>query len=220
MGAHLIGGDLSRERQHIVISITAIGESLNRRVLYRSGGKPGDLLYVTGELGRSAAGLKLLQTGRMRARSSPEEIAINAHRQPEPRCAVGMWLAQCGMISCMMDLSDGLSMDLPRLCLASGVGAEIDRQEIPLFPESARWGCDPLELALNGGEDYELIFAVPKSKSPMLEKSYPAFFPRISRIGRMTADAGKLWIVAPHEAPRRLEERGYDHFAAIQGKQL
>ncbi len=211
LGAHLIGGDLSRSKRDIIISISAMGESLNRKVLYRAGGKPGDLLYVTGNLGRSAAGLKLLQRGH--SNSHLQKSALQAHHDPEPRCDAGLWLAQSGLLSCMMDLSDGLSMDLPRLCAASNVGARIWVSDLPVFHESARWGFDPAELALHGGEDYELLFAVPSSKSGLLEKTYPAALPPITKIGEMSADAGKVWITGPSGNRRRLLPHGYDHFA-------
>jgi thiamine-monophosphate kinase len=217
-GAHLVGGDLSRSKAHIVISVTAIGESLNRKVLYRSGAKAGDCLYVTGTLGRSAAGLKLLKDGHVPRRLRSREEALQAHLDPEPRCDAGLWLAQSGLVHCMMDLSDGLSVDLPRLCDASGVGAEIYAPDLPVFPGSALWDCDPVDLALHGGEDFELLFAVPGSKSRLLENTYPATLPRITRIGVVTADAGKVWIVGQNnrKGRRRLPQRGYDHFKAVQ----
>jgi thiamine-monophosphate kinase len=211
-GAQLIGGDLSRSESGIVISVTALGESLNRKVLYRSGGRAGDLLYVTGTLGQSAAGLKLLQNGRKRPRSHPQRAAIQAHQTPTPRCETGLWLAQCGLIHCMMDLSDGLSMDLPRMCAASGVGAEIDLADLPIFRNSRLWSCDPVELALDGGEDFELLFAVPASRSALFEKLYPAKFPKITKIGKMTLEAGKVWTIGPDNSRLRLRERGFDHF--------
>lgn len=211
LGAHLIGGDLSRADQAIVISVTALGESLNRRVLYRSGGKPGDLLYVTGVLGRSAAGLALLQRSGPAQWSRAKKEALQAHREPEPRCAAGLWLAQSGLVRCAMDLSDGLSMDLPRLCAACGTGAEVMVSQLPLFSESARWGCDPLQLALQGGEDFELLFAVPPRRSGTLEKTYPAAFPPITRIGRLIAEPG-VWVIDPEGGRKRLPQSGFDHF--------
>jgi thiamine-monophosphate kinase len=211
-GALLIGGDLSSSKSGILISIAAVGESLGRKVLYRSGGRAGDILYVTGVLGQSAAGLKLLQRGCVHPHSRPCLEALRAHRQPEPRCETGMWLAQCGWVRCMMDLSDGLSMDLPRMCAASGVGAEIDRTRLPVFQKSAAWGCDPFALALHGGEDFELLFAIPVSKAHLLEKNYPAKFPKITRIGEMTQNAGKVWIHDAGKNRQRLKEQGYDHF--------
>jgi thiamine-monophosphate kinase len=215
-GAHLVGGDLSRSKACIVISVTAIGESLNRKVLYRSGAKAGDCLYVTGMLGRSAAGLKRLKDGHVPRRLRSQEEALQAHLDPEPRCDAGLWLAQSGLVHCMMDLSDGLSVDLPRLCDASGVGAEIYAPDLPVFPGSALWDCDPVDLALHGGEDFELLFAVPGSKSRLLENTYPATLSRITRIGVMTADAGNVWIVGQNrrKGRRRLPQRGYDHFKA------
>jgi thiamine-monophosphate kinase len=210
-GACLIGGDLSSSKCGIMVSITALGESLKRRVLYRAGGKPGDHLFVTGILGRSAAGLKILQRGCMRPRSRSPKEAVQAHRRPEPRCEAGLWLAQCGLVHCMMDLSDGLSADLPRLCAASGVGAEIDSRRLPVFSESTSWNCNPLDLALNGGEDFELLFAVPKAKTHLLEKKYPANLPKITSIGEMTSDPG----IQLHDAGknrRRLPKGGFDHF--------
>jgi thiamine-monophosphate kinase len=217
-GAQLVGGDLSRSKAHIVICVTAIGESLNRKVLYRSGAKAGDCLYVTGTLGRSAAGLKRLKDGPVPPRLRSRDEALRAHLDPEPRCDAGLWLAQSGLVHCMMDLSDGLSVDLPRLCDASGVGAEISAPDLPVFPGSALWDCDPVDLALHGGEDFELLFAVPTSKSRLLEDAYPAALPRITRIGVMTADPGKIWIVGQNKrkARRRLPQRGYDHFKAGQ----
>jgi thiamine-monophosphate kinase len=217
-GAQLIGGDLSHSKSGIAISITALGESLNGKILYRSGGKAGDLLYVTGTLGKSAAGLRLLQNGWKSPGSKAQRDALQCHRAPEPRCEAGLWLAQCGFVSCMMDLSDGLSMDLPRLCIASGVGAEIRLADLPIFPESRQWGCDPVELALHGGEDFELLFAVKASRYRLFEKKYPPGFPKVTQIGKMTGAAGKIWIVSPEQRRRRLPERGYDHFRRTRKK--
>ena len=211
-GAQLIGGDLSHSKNGIMISITVLGESLNRKVLYRAGGRAGDLLYVTGILGRSAAGLRLLEDGRTRSLSKARREALRVHQTPVPRCEVGLWLAQCGLVHCMMDLSDGISMDLPRMCAASGVGAEIQSTALPVFSESRSWGCDPLELALHGGEDFELLFAVPPSKRRLFEKSYPSRFPRLTQIGRLSSDVGNIWIIESAKKRHRLQERGYDHF--------
>jgi thiamine-monophosphate kinase len=209
-GAQLVGGDLSGAQAHIAISVTAIGESLNRKVVYRSGGKPGDLLYVTGTLGRASAGLMLLQKQQTRGRHRAE--ALRAHRDPEPRCEAGEWLSQSGLASCMMDLSDGLSADLPRICAASGVGADIRLQDLPIFKESASWGGNPIELALHGGEDYELLFAVPRSKAGRLEKSYPSNLPPITCVGKLTAASGKIWITDQTMKHTPLPRHGWDHF--------
>jgi thiamine-monophosphate kinase len=211
-GAQLIGGDLSHSKNGIMVSITMLGESLNRKVLYRSGGRPGDLLYVTGILGRSAAGLRLLEGGCIKSRSKEKSEALLAHQMPAPRCEAGLWLAQCGLVHCMMDLSDGLSMDLPRICIASGVGAEIHSDALPVYAESKLWGCDPVELALHGGEDFELLFTVPPSKSRLFEKSYPSGFAQITQIGKLSRDVGNVSLLDPAKNRRKLQARGYDHF--------
>jgi len=208
----LIGGDLSCSRSGISIAITALGTTAAGRAVRRSGGNAGDLLYVTGSLGRSAAGLKLLRSGILQGRNRAERDALRAHRTPEPRCEVGAWLGCSGLVNCMMDLSDGLSMDLPRLCDASGTGGEVYAASLPQFPESRAWRCNPLELAFHGGEDFELLFAVRPAKASLLEERYPSRFPPISRIGTLTAAAGVRWRSAPGAVSRPLATKGYDHF--------
>lgn len=210
-GAALLGGDLSRS-QSLQITITAVGESKGRRVIYRSGARAGDVLYVTGALGLAAAGLKLLMAGRRRASSGYQGKALRAQRMPLPRCDVGLWLADSGLVSSMMDLSDGLSSDLPRLCRASGAGAEIEAARLPLFPHSALWQCNPLDLALHGGEDFELLFAVPRRKVPQFEKSYPKVFPKATRIGRLTDIRNGVSLTTPGRHPVSLPALGFDHF--------
>ncbi len=212
--AVLVGGDLSRTPSSIVISIAAIGESLCRKVLYRSGGRSGDVVYVTGVLGRAAAGLALLECGQIRGRTEGQKDALKAHRTPVPRCAAGIWLAQCGMAGAMMDLSDGLSMDLPRLCEESGTGAQVDLSRLPLFREASAWGCDPTELALHGAEDFELLFTIRAEKAPLFEKAYPGNLPPVTCIGRLTRRRGVVCITGPLESPRPLPRKGFDHFRA------
>jgi thiamine-monophosphate kinase len=113
----------------------------------------------------------------------------------------------------MMDLSDGLSVDLPRLCEASGTGAEICAARLPVFPGSHAWGCDPLDAALNGGEDFELLFAVSPARATSLERLYPSNLKPLSRIGTLTATGGVRWRTNPEATLRPLEAKGYDHFS-------
>jgi thiamine-monophosphate kinase len=103
-------------------------------------------------------------------------------------------------------------MDLPRLCAASGTDAEIDTDCLPVFPSAAAWDYDPVELALHGGEDFELLFAVPGSKASLFEESYPAILPKITRIGKMIRGRGDIWVRYEGKNRNRLKERGYDHF--------
>lgn len=211
-GAVLIGGDLSRSPIGIQVTVTAIGETLRRKLTFRSGGRPGDVLYVTGVLGRAAAGLALLLLGRTQGSSLPERQALRAQRTPDPRCEVGVWLAGSGFVHCMMDLSDGLSTDLPRLCAASGVGAEISGERLPICARACDWQCDPVELALHGGEDFELLFAVSARKIPRFEDAYPSGFPPLSRIGHLRRNRGVVWMPHRSAAPRPLISAGFDHF--------
>ncbi len=208
----VIGGDLSRSESGVQISITALGESSGHRMLYRAGGKSEDILYVTGKLGKAAAGLSLLLHGWKRGRTEGERRALRAFREPMPRCDAGLWLARSGLVGAMMDLSDGISMDLPRLCRAGGTGAEIYLSKLPGFPESSDWGCDPLALALHGGEDFELLFTVSGSNSSRLVETYPAALPPISRVGRLTANSRVVCREKEGGPAMPLPRKGFDHF--------
>jgi thiamine-monophosphate kinase len=211
-GATLAGGDLSGSPSGILITIAALGSAKRRRAVLRSGGRAGDPLLVTGCLGKSAAGLKLLQHGIVHGRDSEERAALAAHRTPIPRCEAGEWLARNRFAACMMDLSDGLSMDLPRLCRACGTGAEIFADRIPLFEPAKRWNCDPLNLALHGGEDFELLFSVSPRKLRAFQAAYPGTFPPATIIGRLTDRPGVVWHPRPGAPPEKLPRLGWDHF--------
>ncbi|HEX4602661.1 MAG TPA: thiamine-phosphate kinase, partial [Candidatus Angelobacter sp.] len=147
----LAGGDISSARQ-ITADIAVTGQVPTGKAVLRSGAHPGHRIYVTGSIGGSAAVLKQLYAGKKikPSRSSP-------HFYPTPRLEVGQWLRKRGLASAMIDLSDGLSVDLAHICEESGVSAIIDASNIPVAK-----GAD-LGLALNGGEDYELLFTAPKS---------------------------------------------------------
>jgi thiamine-monophosphate kinase len=217
--AELIGGDLSRSPAGVQITITAIGEATGRRPVYRSGGRPGDILYVTGTLGKAAAGLELLLRGEAQVKGRLEKMAILAQLTPEPRCEAGVWLARSGLVRCMMDLSDGLSMDLPRLCEASGTGADIDIDQIPVFCAASAWQLNPVALALNGGEDFELLMAVPPAKAKRLEKAYPSSsgFPPLTRIGQLRPGRGVRIAARQGESAQSLPTAGFDHFRRAPG---
>jgi thiamine-monophosphate kinase len=214
-GAVLIGGDLSRSPMGVQISITAIGE-MTGKPAYRSGGRPGDVLYVTGTLGCAAAGLQLLMRGQSQGENAAQKRALAAQRTPQPRCDAGSWLARSGLVRSMMDLSDGLSMDLPRLCAASKTGAVLYSEQIPAFEAAGKWGMDPIELALNGGEDFELLFSVPASKAGRLEKTYPSTFPPITRIGVLSPSRSLRIGAHPGVRCIPLVRSGFDHFQKAQ----
>jgi thiamine-monophosphate kinase len=200
----LAGGDTTRS-QRILISVTVIGEIRGGQERLRSGARPGDLLYVSGTLGEAEWGLRLLR--KSRGRVNPQNEALRKHLYPEPRIALGRWLAEGKLTTAMMDVSDGLSSDLARLCAASGVGALIDPGKLPLprgiVPDIAQ------QLALHGGDDYELLFSV----SPRGVSRLPANFRglRLTQIGEITAGGG-VRVFGKDGKLESLRAAGWDPF--------
>lgn len=205
----LAGGDTT-SRDAILINVTVVGDVQIRRAVLRSGARPGDLLYVSGCLGEAEMGLQLLKSGKGPAnRQNP---LTRKHLYPEPRLSLGQWLATNKLASAMMDLSDGLSSDLPRLCAASGVGARVTAAKIPRIQSSAshfRSAANHLRLALNGGDDYELLFTVRPNRAASVPRSYRGL--PLTPIGVITS--GKQ-IVLTDENGREvpLQARGWDPF--------
>ena len=181
LGCELAGGDITRQEK-VLISITVIGEVRRRDVVLRSGARPGDLLFVSGTLGEADLGLRELQ--RKRGMARPANATLRKHLYPEPRLALGQWLAKHRLATAMMDISDGLSTDLPRLCAASRVGARVDTNSLPLSPlTTAR---DAQELALHGGDDYELLFTVGRKDAARLPSRFQGS--PLTRIGEITRE--------------------------------
>ena len=170
-GVQLIGGDTSRTEDKIVIDSIVIGECSANHAVKRTGAKPGDQIFVTGSLGGAAAGLRLVERGAhlVEQKVDHEESQKFDHillRQlrPEPRVGWGIILGQERLATSMIDVSDGLSSDLNHLCEASETGALIDSSLLPIDRQvrelCGRRALDPLQLALHGGEDFELLFTV------------------------------------------------------------
>ncbi len=203
----IAGGDLSRA-DAIVIAITVVGEVRPSNVKTRAGGRPGDVLAVTGALGAARAGLEL--TRESVPLEGLEEEALRAFRRPEARVAEGRFFAASRNVRAMMDLSDGLATDVRRLAAASGCGAELNN--IPVA-KSARALCavrkdDPERFALRGGEDFELLVAIRARAFRHLAARYAAHFGReLHRVGVVRAEAGVLW------KEEELASLGWDHFA-------
>jgi thiamine-monophosphate kinase len=164
-GCELAGGDTTR-RDEILINIMVVGEARAGKAVLRSSGRAGDLIFVSGHLGEAQLGFRSLR--RSRTTNRRDSPSIKKHLYPQPRLALGQWLSKTGIATAMMDLSDGLTSDLPRLCAASGVGALIDPAEIPSVNPAevpSLSAANRLALALNGGDDYELLFAVRPSNA-------------------------------------------------------
>ncbi len=157
-GASLVGGDLVGSPGPLVVDVAVTGEVEEERLLTRRGARPGDVILVTGALGGSAAGLELLKEG-VPPIEKEVKRAIARHLEPRPRLAEARAIAATGLATSMMDLSDGLKTDLERLCEESGVGAMVDMLEIPESPlcKIPFLHTVPGDLAINGGEDYELL---------------------------------------------------------------
>ncbi|MFQ5893045.1 MAG: thiamine-phosphate kinase [Nitrospinota bacterium] len=214
----LIGGDTTRA-PHMLLSLVLIGEQDEDLVVARSGASPGDILCVTGTLGDAAFGLALLEEG-VRAAGAPPDIQWLLHRHvaPLPRVLIGRRIAEAGLASSMIDLSDGLATDLKRLCAASGVGARIDLARLPcsspLKELAPTRGLDPRIVALRGGEDYELLFTVPPEERAALDQEARKPGPLITPIGTMTDAPEGVVVVEPDGRVRPLSEEGFNHFRA------
>jgi thiamine-monophosphate kinase len=208
-GCVLAGGDTT-QRRDILINVTVVGDVQIGRAVLRSGARPGDVLFVSGRLGEADLGLRKIRKGKQLANG--RDPILRKHLYPEPRLALGRWLAETRLASAMMDLSDGLSTDLPRLCAASGVGARIETAKIPAvqLPKDGRGGIRvPPELALHGGDDYELLFAVPPGKVNQIPHSQNGT--RLTAIGEITKEKTLLLVDdAGREAP--LPNLGWDPF--------
>jgi len=167
-GAALLGGDTTRSRDLLCINVCVLGECEAGSAVKRSAARAGDLICVTGALGHSAAGLKMILQGC----NDLENEFVRSHYLPQPRVNEGLLLAKMEGIGAMMDISDGIGSDLRHIMKESGVGARIDLGSIPvsnhLIDKCGEWGMDPLELAISGGEDYELLFTcTPGSNIPV-----------------------------------------------------
>jgi len=200
----LAGGDYSRSKK-MVIAITIVGQS--KKPVRRNGARPGDWIAVTGPTGESALGLKLLLAGE---KDSP---FIRRHKHTVPQCEKGLKLAH--YVHAMIDLSDGLLLDLSRMLKASNVGAEIDYEKLPVSPrfrQLCRQKKYPeKELVLAGGEDYQLLFAI----SPLQERRLRQTGMAYHLIGTITK--GRRLRVLEKGRRLKISRLGFDHFADSQG---
>ena len=205
----LAGGDTTRHEK-ILIHVTVAGDAHAGRAVRRSGARPGHGIFVSGRLGEAERGLRTLK--RNRGPWNDTDPLTRKHLYPEPRLALGQWLVEKRMASAMMDLSDGLSSDLPRLCRASGVGARVHLDRIPLpnlsGTELTR-GIDPVRLALHGGDDYELLFTVPRQSLSRIPKSFQGV--RLTPIGEIIGDH-KVQLVREDGSGQLLVPGGWDPF--------
>jgi len=196
-GVTLAGGDIAESKSGIVADIMVIGSVPRGRAMLRSGARPNDIIYVTGTLGESAAMLtQLMKRGKKAAKNDP----TSRHFYPEPRLDVGRYLRERKLATSMIDLSDGLSTDLEHICKESKCGASIVAD---LVPKATGVGS---RIALDGGEDYELLFtANPSKRIPIEIAGVP-----VSEIGWITKERGVKLIEGART--RKLVARGWEHF--------
>jgi thiamine-monophosphate kinase len=216
-GAQIVGGDTVASEKFIV-NVALIGEVETGRALKRGGAKAGEALLVTGTIGDSAAGLMALQDPNLKAHEAAS-LPIKKHLTPTPRFTVGRYLSVKKLGSSAIDLSDGLSSEIRHLCEESGVGAEIHEEALPLSASLLQFcqanQLDPLELALNGGEDYELLFTVPLTRiSEALQKLPAETGVPVKSIGRMLPRAKGITLITRKGERVPLPAKGYDHFPA------
>lgn len=204
------GGNLTRSPGPLMIDVTAIGTVKRRQVMTRSGARPGDELYVTGTLGAAAAGLQILQRGadggQTPARESlapgsdphlphltPEQaLCVERYRRPTARTRAGLLAGRSRAVSACMDLSDGLADAVRQVSEASGVGATIEADQLPIDPGARAWvaacGQDPATAALAGGDDYELLFAVSPKRRRTFLAALRSAGTVVTRVGKCTPE--------------------------------
>lgn len=206
----LAGGDTAQSPSRILADIIVFGIVAKGKAILRSGARAGDRIFVSGALGGSAAALRALRAGKkVDSRRYPR------HFYPEPRIGLGRILRQRRIASAMIDTSDGLSTDLHHICEESGVGAEIDAARLPrAIVGRPSYQVEP-DLALHGGEDYELLFTVPpQARAPRQLAGVP-----LTEIGRITRST-RIVLRDENGIARELESRGWEHFSGQKEPQV
>jgi thiamine-monophosphate kinase len=209
----IVGGDTCAAGR-LFVSVTLLGAVEIGGEVRRSGARPGDRLYVTGTLGASAAGLALLRRSRPGAAGYAARRALQAHLDPQPRVLFGRALGLTRMARAMIDLSDGIARDLPRLCAASKTGAVVGASAVPVDPAATRLlgARRALEAALAGGEDYELLFAARPEHEPVLARLAARLKQQVTCIGVMEPRRRGLRLLGRDGRYRPLPPPAFEHF--------
>jgi len=214
-GACLVGGDTVRSPV-MSFTVTVIGEASDGPPLRRDRARPGDLVVVSGLLGEAAAGLELFRKGIATDRFAGQK---RAHLAPDPQVPLGRFLARTGLVRGAIDLSDGLASDLAHICRESGLGAEISGESLPVSPvlaeAAAAAGADWLDLAISGGEDYQLLFTVAPGDCDTLAGMAREEGFGLTTIGRMIEGEG-VWL-RYRGRRREITATGFTHFSGREG---
>ena len=214
----IIGGDTVASPDKLIINISLIGDVKEDEVLYRSGAGPGDKVYLTGNVGDSYAGLKIIK-GEVSPPQSITSHFIKTHNEPKPMIEVGGMIAGSRLASAMIDISDGLLSDLGHICKESAVGAVLFKDSIPLSHELTNLcslvNFNPLDFALSGGEDYLLLVTVPKGNARGFEQLWNGEVPcPLHLIGEIRQGKG-LKLMNEDGSVDEIGLRGFDHFSPV-----
>ncbi len=215
-GASIVGGNLSRMKSSLVLDLTLLGLVSPGHLMLRSTAQSGDAVILTGSVGESRAGLELTRRPELLLDSSAKNRLLDRHLCPQPRLSQGLLLAQSGLVTSMIDISDGVISDLLHVCNSSGKGAEIDVSGLYLSPALCQAalaaGADPLQWALSGGEDYELMFTTaPKAVQDIQKMLFEKTGVSCSQIGTITPGGGvSLRLADGSRITAGL--KGWDHF--------
>ena len=229
-GVSVVGGNITRTDGPLVVDVTAGGEVPPRRWLTRSGARPGDEIWISGVIGGAAAGLEMLAahagTGNWEpgvanafpvpGSQFPDPVCVERYRRPEARVRLGVAVGRARAATAGMDLSDGLADALRQVAAASGVGVRIDGDALPIDAGAREWwtsrGVDPVSAAVRGGDDYELLFAVPpRSGRALRSVARRVADPPLTKVGVFTKDPREL-VIARAGQEDALPE-GFEHFA-------
>ncbi|MCR4410162.1 MAG: thiamine-phosphate kinase [Candidatus Saccharicenans sp.] len=216
-GVDLLGGDTTKSRGGLVLNVVILGEADGKHLRYRSSARPGDIVAVTGNLGDSEGGLRLILKGEEKGRIKPEEkYLIRRHYRPRPHLEEGRFLAGQPEVRAMMDVSDGIDSDLRRIMERSDCGVRVFLEQLPISPALKKcasryhWNLD--EVAVAGGEDYCLLLTVaPEKFTGLAEKFFRRFGRPLPAIGQIAGEKNRLrYFRDGHQV--ELKKSGYDHF--------
>jgi len=221
--APLVGGDLSHSRK-ICIGVTAWGGHEDDEPIWRSAARPGDSTILIGDVGFSRLGLEILRnedTSEIAELSSEKALSawagssfrnrcLRAHLMPRALVEVGNWLCRNRLVHAMIDVSDGLAADLLHIASQSQLQAEIQIEKLPI-PEKGVYQIDPLEAALNGGEDYALLCTASTQQLKLLTSTYPPDFPSFHVIGTLIEGKPALYVCTQGRS-KKYQPKGFDHF--------
>jgi len=216
----LVGGDTTASRTGLVISVTAVGQVEKDKVVYRSGAKPNDIICVTGDLGAAYVGLQIMEREKqvylvnpdMQPQFEGKDYLLGRQLKPTARMDIVHELRDLGVLpTAMMDVSDGLASDILHICKQSGVGATIFEDKLPIdgvtYTTAGEMQLDPTTCALNGGEDYELLFTIGQDQFEKLKNHPDVFF-----IGYINEPAKGINLITKNENRVPVRAQGWTHF--------